>query len=595
MKIFQSTIIIALLTFLMSAACKPENEILAGESANTTSGELDLSVSIPPGGNSWVINDIPENDNVISDNGIHNWTDENHVIRTYFKVYSTGDLHVGLDAMAPTGNSTLTITVGENSEQITLSNTAYDSIPVGIFPINEAGYHYIEISCDQTTSNYVADINTIYIGGPATAANVTYVPDEFYWGRRGPSVHLSYTMPEGEDIEWFYNEITVPQGEDVVGSYFMANGFAEGYFGMQVNSETERRVLFSVWSPYDTQNPDDIPDAYKIELLGYGEGVTVGEFGNEGSGGQSYKVFDWQPGNTYKFLLKGVPSGNDKTDYTAYFYAPETGEWNLIASFRRPFTDTYLKRFHSFLENFDTKTGFKSRKGTYGNQWVRDAQGNWHELTEAIFTADATARSGNRLDYAGGSDGNLFFMQNCGFFSENTTIDSQHTRQANGTAPSIDFSSLEVPDISSGPQFKDKSGWQIDAFSSEATAGEGSNGLANLVMDNDPATYWHSCWSGCNENYDYPHFLTIDMGSMENIEGLAFAQRDGSRKVKDLEILISSDNISWKGLGDFVLADHANTQSVALSQSEQCRYIKINMKSAHDGQTFAALAEVWAY
>ena len=30
----------------------------------------------------------------------------------------------------------------------------------------------------------------------------------------------------------------------------MANGFGEGYFGIQVNGPNERRVLFSVWSPF---------------------------------------------------------------------------------------------------------------------------------------------------------------------------------------------------------------------------------------------------------------------------------------------------------------------------------------------------------
>src|SRR5690606_4541361 len=125
------------------------------------------------------------------------------------------------------------------------------------------------------------------------------------------------------DILWFYIEITVPEGEDVLGSYFMANGFAEGYFGIQVNSPSERRVLFSVWSPYETQDPNNIPDEYKIILLGKGEGVTTGEFGNEGSGGQSYKVFNWKAGTTYGFLLKGTPSVNNSTDYTAYFFDPE--------------------------------------------------------------------------------------------------------------------------------------------------------------------------------------------------------------------------------------------------------------------------------
>lgn len=79
----------------------------------------------------------------------------------------------------------------------------------------------------------------------------------------------------------------------------------------------------------------------------------------------------------------------------------------------------------------------------YANQWVRDVSGTWHELTRAKFTADATARKEARMDYAGGAEGNAFFMQNCGFFSTNTEIDSYHTREASGVPPAVDLSGLE--------------------------------------------------------------------------------------------------------------------------------------------------------
>ena len=102
-------------------------------------------------------------------------------------------------------------------------------------------------------------------------------------------------MPDAvNEIVYFYNEITIPEGEDVVGSYFMANGFAEGYFGIQVNSSSERRILFSVWSPYKTNNPREIPEDQRIRLLKKGEQVHAGKFGGEGSGGQSYRKYLWK-------------------------------------------------------------------------------------------------------------------------------------------------------------------------------------------------------------------------------------------------------------------------------------------------------------
>lgn len=406
---------------------------------------LNFTDSIQPGGNSWVVNEVKDNRHLISDKGIRNWNDTNTIIRTYFKTDQTGQLNVGLNLKVSDGTSKIRVSLNGTTKEVQVSNHDFKTVDVGVFKITTPGYHFVELEGLEKNATNFADVNEVLLGGPVANGKLTYVKEDFYWGRRGPSVHLSYTAPENTDILWFYNEITVPENEDVIGSYYMANGFGEGYFGMQVNSETERRVLFSVWSPFETQDPKSIPEEYRIILLGKGEGVTTGEFGNEGSGGQSYKVFDWKAGNTYKFLLKGQPSVNNSTDYTAYFYEVETEKWNLIASFRRPHTSTYLKRPHSFLENFRTEVGHISRMGEYTNQWIMDAKGEWHELTKAKFTADATARKGSREDYAGGADGNKFFMKNCGFFNERTTMDTFHERIANGVAPEIDFSLLEKP------------------------------------------------------------------------------------------------------------------------------------------------------
>ena len=41
--------------------------------------------------------------------------------------------------------------------------------------------------------------------------------------------HLGYGLPE-EDVEWFYNEVVVPEEGDIPSSYYMACGFGQGYF-----------------------------------------------------------------------------------------------------------------------------------------------------------------------------------------------------------------------------------------------------------------------------------------------------------------------------------------------------------------------------
>lgn len=441
---FGLSIIISVVMVATSNSCKTVDK---GKATKEVTQQTDQSFdfTIPSKGNSWVTNETRDSHRIITSAGIRNWTDPETVITTYFKTENTGDIQLAVRLSDVEAGSKIKVSLGESIKEMTFDTSGEQEVSLGQFHIATPGYQTIKITGVEKNGDVYADIDAFLIGGPATEGNVFFIKDDFYFGRRGPSVHLSYPTPQEKDVVYFYNEIQVPKGEDVIGSYYMANGFMDGYFGIQVNSETERRILFSVWSPFDTQDPNEIPEDQKIILLGKGDGVYSGEFGNEGSGGQSYKVFPWKVDTTYKFLLKGVPAENNSTDYTAYFYAPEKDEWMLIASFRRPQGSRYLKNLYSFLENFDTKTGNISREANYNNQWIYTTDNEWIELTKAKFTADATARKESRMDYAGGSEGNQFFMKNCGFFNDTTPIDSEFHRTANGVAPEIDFTQLERP------------------------------------------------------------------------------------------------------------------------------------------------------
>jgi hypothetical protein len=181
----------------------------------------------------------------------------------------------------------------------------------------------------------------------------------------------------------------------------------------------------------------------KIVLLKKGKTTKTGEFGNEGSGGQSYMVYPWKTGKTYAFLTRAQPNDARKTTtYTSYFKDVEKGSWQLVASFERPQSAVYLKGVHSFLENFDPGTGDQPRMANYKNQWVANAEGAWHEITVAAFSADNTARKNYRKDYAGGTDKDSFFLKNCGFFDDFTSIKTPLQRQSSGQHPEIDFAKL---------------------------------------------------------------------------------------------------------------------------------------------------------
>ncbi|MFN8346614.1 MAG: DUF3472 domain-containing protein [Spirosomataceae bacterium] len=400
--------------------------------------------TVPIGGNAWLLR--PEDTSEkITPEGLLRWTHPGTVCRTYVRVNQAGQLKVSVTLKTDGGPGKINVTVLGKTVELTLTPNTTKEYFAGEWSVKE-GYAVVDLQGVSKTGTDFAAIQNIRVSGSAVNAETVFVKDNtdhyFYWGRRGPSVHLKYTLPVNEKIEWFYNELTVPEKSDVIGSYFMANGFAEGYFGIQVNSAAERRILFSVWSPFKTDNPKAIPDDQKIVLLKKGEGVYTGEFGNEGAGGQSYLKYNWKAGQTYRFLLQGKPVAGNCTVYSAYFFAPEENQWRLIAVFKRPTTSTYLKSLHSFLENFIPDTGNTGRQGLYTNQWICTANGQWKELTEAKFTGDATARKNYRKDYAGGVTNGAFYLRNCGFFNDFVPLDGTFQRNAVNKAPNINFSAL---------------------------------------------------------------------------------------------------------------------------------------------------------
>ncbi|WP_051315336.1 DUF3472 domain-containing protein [Algoriphagus terrigena] len=402
-----------------------------------------ISIEIPLGGN--VFQTQGESKEKINAEGVQTWGNPASEFSVYFKSDTAATVFLDLEILPQEGESTISVEL--NGQTLESNLSAGDS---GIYEIGELrlvpGYNKVKLRGLEKTAADFARIKSLWIRHEGQLA-LDFVRDNvdnrFYWGRRGPSVHLSYALPEERNFKWFYNELTVLPGEDPIGSYFMANGFGEGYFGIQVNSESERRILFSVWSPFSTDNPGDIPEDQKIKLLMKGEGVYTGEFGNEGSGGQSFLKYNWVAGTTYRFLNSVEPDGKGNTVYTAYFFAPEVGEWMLIASFLRPKTDTWYKRPHSFLENFIPESGHMERRVFFNNQWAMDRDGHWTELTEAKFTGDDIAKRGYRKDFTGGSDSGKFYLKNGGFFNDATELLGMHQRAAKGMVPEIDFGKLK--------------------------------------------------------------------------------------------------------------------------------------------------------
>lgn len=436
--------IAALLIFQSCAENTMATEDTVTKQKNTSAVNKTASFTVPIAGNSFLTVKPSGASEVITSTNLGNWTNSNSVISTYFRVSNTGTLNIGLKASVPSGTSVVKVTVGNTSKNVTLTGSTSKDYTVGDFTISSPGYVKVDLQGVSKTGGYFADVTGVTFSGAASTGTNIYSndPSYYYWARRGPSCHLNYMIPTTSNVSYYYNEVTVPVGEDKIGSYFMANGFSAGYFGMQVNSATERRILFSVWSPFETDDPNNIPPDHKIILNRAGTGVTIGEFGNEGSGGQSYYKYNWSAGQTYKFLLKGEPDGTGKTDFTAWFLSPDSTTWKLIASWKRPQTSTYLKSFYSFVENFNPENGYQGRKAEFKNQWVRTSDGNWFAISGAKFSVDNTYNAQQRIDAIGGTNGNAFFLQNGGFFNTVVAPGTQFSVSAPTSAPNINFSTL---------------------------------------------------------------------------------------------------------------------------------------------------------
>lgn len=413
---------------------------------------------IPFGGSAFAVNESCQNierfgdGGYISEDGVAEWTDNAVRFDIYFRISESAELTLGLhmDA-APDKASVVSCTVNGVSFETKVEAGTNEAV-FGKYQISDAGYVKAEIrgvSKDGECFACPDALTVVHDEKMSITGHVKYEDKEnYYWTRRGPSVHANYDVSGiDDDIEWFYNEVTVNEGEDPFGTYAMAIGFSGGYFGMQVNSETERKLLFSIWSPFVTDNPDEIPEEKRILLRAKHKNMYTGEFGGEGSGGQSYMNYNWVSGQTYKFLIHICPSNEypGKTEFTAYFLFPESGKFELLASFLRPETVTYIKGPHSFLESFSDYNGYKFRKAYYGNQWAYTKGGKWHKIDSMVLTADMTGRRDNRSDFGGGAENERFYLCNCGFFNGNAKLDVKYSVKLEGEQlpPQINFDELE--------------------------------------------------------------------------------------------------------------------------------------------------------
>jgi len=386
------------------------------------------------------LQDEEEEDQFVKgDSTFYNWKQAAKQIHFFVKIRKPGQLNVQLQFTNKWAQP-IRVSVGATVLKALLPATSkFTTIKLGKVLISDTGFVQITLSVPKNTAKMRTSIAGILLSGTAVE-NMHYNHKP---RRNAASVHLKYPVADSIKTISFYNEITVPAGFDPIHTYYMACGFARGYFGMQVNSEKERRIIFSVWDAgNEAVDRNKVGTENRVVLLAKGDSVIANDFGNEGTGGHSHFIYPWKTQTTYKFLVTALTdSASQTTIYSGYFYLPEQEKWKLIASFLAPKDGKNLRNLYSFSENFVGINGQLERKVLFGNQWIQNgANGQWQELTEARFSYDVTGKMGDRIDYgASVTPAGAFELWHGGFKNATANYGQSFTRAVQQNKPVIDF------------------------------------------------------------------------------------------------------------------------------------------------------------
>ena len=147
----------------------------------------------------------------------------------------------------------------------------------------------------------------------------------------------------------------------------------------------------------------------------------------------------------------------------------------------------------------------------------------------------------------------------------------------------------------------DRSGWTVTASDQYSDVVGVKDGPGAHVIDGDPSTYWHSKYS---PDQPYPHSLTFDMKSEQDIAAFSYQPRQDSSTngdIKGYKLYVGNDTATLESAenlaaeGDFTYNDR-ETIYVNLKTPKKGRYVKLVATSPKtDGQAWATAAEVKMY
>jgi len=222
------------------------------------------------------------------------------------------------------------------------------------------------------------------------------------------SCHLKYPLPaKVETSSTWQLECSVVVRSSSPASYFCVVGWGPaGYSGIQEVDIGRRVAIFSMWNHGES----------KVSLVSKGEGVTVDDFGGEGTGLKTMRNLDWSEGDVVTFIVNGK---KDDADWTCSCYFIHQGETHFMAAYRRPGQRPLNRNgFYSFVEDWDRSSRAQGhntcRRAEFRDQkLIIDDRG--FRLRNATFTKVEDGRDKFAKKKAkGGKEGKGFFLSSGG-------------------------------------------------------------------------------------------------------------------------------------------------------------------------------------
>ena len=457
-----------------------------------------------------------------------------------------------------------------------------------------------------------------------------------------PSVHLNGwkttdpKAPAAGRYDWVYQEVMIPEGDDVVGTYAMSLGILHGYMGIQKDSENDYPIIFSMWDNGNTDTDKNLPAYLRSGALDNEDGVTIARFGGEGTGAQAKRRTgqNWLPGKWVKFVANCRPEvvdveiddpdnpGQKKTiTYTntlctAWYMADGIdNDWQYLATIRQSGANNYFDGWYSFLEDYNWPSGQWARRSYYRNGGLHSmVDGKWYHANEVSFGhTDGGTHYGDRNDYGHGvakEYENCFYLYSGGY--KESVNDTERTLPLKQNIMPLDEATIQrltarvdqaikkEQTLKIAEQFETSreqlsaTGFTVVGNNSEAT-NEGETNRATAATDGDENTYWHTRWSNGSGSYSWPYTLDIEVSEelqAKAIEQIAFYQGRGDNyRAKSVEVLVSADKSNWSSLGSYDLANEARPTFNLTSSITGKHYIRLNFTAGYG--SFLYLNEVY--